>query len=226
MLRSLAILLTGLSFGLAPTGALASSGDVAATHTYLTASYAVLHSTVTGWPRIEANIHQLDLKLRAECPDTAANALQNEEAQKMTYEVAGAIWATAYHTEAGLVGRFTRTVEPLHWSNRAITRASHAYALSLHELTLLPLPNLCGDVHTWGSSDFKAIPASTLQFDRHVEAIEGKAIPLPLLAPYETPADKILAARVGRLETQFEDLETERGFANWNMLLETLGLSQ
>jgi hypothetical protein len=225
MLRSLAILLTGLSFGLTPTGALASSSD-AATHTYLTASYAVLHSTVTGWSHVEANIHQLDLKLRAECPDTAVNALQNEEAQKMTYEVAGAIWATAYHTNAGRVQRFARTVESLHWSNRAITRASHAYAESLHELTLLPLPNLCGDVHTWGSGGFKTIPASTLQFDRHVEAIEGKAIPLRLLAPYETPADKILAARVGRLETQFEDLETARGFADWNMLLETLGLSQ
>jgi hypothetical protein len=225
MLRRLAIILTLLGCGLPPAAALASQ-DVASTQTYLTASYAALHETVTEWPRVEASIHELDLKLRTECPDVAASSPQNEPAQKMTYEVAGAIWSTAYHANTGLVQRFVRAVKPLRWSNPAITRIGRSYATSLLELTLLPMPNLCGDVRTWGSNGFTTIPADTLQFDRHVEAIEGKTIPLRLLAPYETSADRSLAARVRSLEIQFEHLETERGFNDWNILLETLGLNQ
>jgi hypothetical protein len=226
MLGRLAIFLSALSFGLMPASALASSQDVASTHAYLTASYKVLHTTVSTWPKVEANIHKLDLKLGTECPKVAANSPQNEPSQKLTYEVAGAIWSTAYHTNTKLVQKFARTVQSLHWSNSAITRSDRAYATSLHELTVLPLPNLCGDVRTWGSGGFKAIPTSTLQFDRHVEAIEGKAVSLRLLAPYESSADRSLAARVARLETRFEHLETERGFEDWNTLLETLGLNQ
>jgi hypothetical protein len=226
MLRRFAIPLAALTVGLTPAGAAAAPRDVASTHAYLVAGYAALHATVTTWSSVEANIHKLDLKFAAECPNVGAGSPQNEESQHMSYEVAGALWATGYHTDAKLVQRFVQAVKPLRWSNGAITRSARRFTRGLHEMAVLPVPDLCGDVRTWGATGFTTIPASTLAYDRHVEAIEVKEIPPRLLAPYVQPADRGLAARDVRLNTQFEELEIVKGFNDWDTLLETLGLNQ
>jgi hypothetical protein len=222
----LAIPLTALACGLAPAGAPAAPQDVASTHAYLVAGYAALHATVTTWSTVEANIHKLNKRFAAECPNVGAGSPQNEESQHMSYEVAGALWATGYHTDAKLVQRFVQVLKPLRWSNPAITRSAHNYAKGLHEMTVLPVPDLCGDVRVWSAGGFNTIPASTLRYVRHVEAIEVKEIPPRLLAPFVQPSDKGLAARDERLYTQFEELEITRGFNDWDTLLETLALNQ
>jgi hypothetical protein len=117
-------------------------------------------------------------------------------------------------------------VNRLKWSNPAITRAARKFTKGLREMAALPIPDLCGDVRSWAAGGFKAVPATTEQYVRHVEAIEVKEIPRRLLAPYVQPADRGLRARDERLATKFEELEFQRGQDDWNALLEVLALNQ
>jgi hypothetical protein len=226
MLGRLGILAVVLTLGLAPARAEAAPRDVAATHAYLVAGYAVLHAVVTKWSSVEADIHRLVSRFHAECPDVGAGSPQSEEEQKLSYEVAGALWASGYHTDSKIVRAFIRAVKPLKWSNPSITRSAHRLTTGLREMTELPIPDLCGDVRAWGAGGFKAVPADTEQYDQRVEAIEVKEIPRRLLAPYVQSADRGLLARVERLYTRFEELEFTRGQDDWNVLLETLALNQ
>jgi hypothetical protein len=226
MLGRLAILAAVLTVGLVPARAAATPQDVASTHAYLVAAYSALHATVTTWSSVEADVHKLDLRFGAECPDVGAGSPQSSEEQKLAAEVAGALWATGYHTDAKFVQAFVKAVKPLRWSNPAITRSARKFTSSLTAMTRLPVPDLCGDVRSWTAGGFNAVPASTQQYVRRVEAIEVKEIPRGLLAPYVQPADNGLRARDEHLALQFEELEFSRGQADWNMLLETLALSQ
>jgi hypothetical protein len=226
MLGRLAIFAVVLTAGIPPAGAAAAPQDVASTHAYLVAGYSALHAVVSKWSSVEAAIHRLDMKFHTECPRVGAGSPQSEEEQKLSYEVAGALWATGYRTDAKIVQRFIKAVKPLRWSNPAITRSARKFLTGLHEMTLLPIPDLCGDVRAWGAGGFKVVPATTEQYVRRVEAIEVKEIPRRLLIPYVQPADRALRARVERLATRYEELEFQRGQDDWNVLLETLALNQ
>lgn len=226
MSRRLIVLATALLLGFIPAGAAAAQRDESSTHAYLVANFAFLRSVRANEHAVNANIAKLNLTLAAQCPRVGSGAPQNEEAQHMSYETAGALWTTLYHTDAKLVQKFMRAVRPLRWSNSAITRIAEGYVTSLRKLATLQSPNLCSDVRAWSANGFKTIPTSTAQFDHRLEAIEGKSIPLHLLAPYERRADKILAGRAARLETQLEHTESVVGFDDWDMLLETLALNQ
>jgi len=226
MLGRLGIVVAVLAVGLTPASASAAPRDVASTHAYLVAGYAALHATVSKWSAVEASIRKLDERFHAECPEVGAGSLQSAEEQKLAYETAGALWATGYHTDRKIVQAFVRAVGPLRWSNPTIDRSARRFTKGLREMTVLPVPDLCGDVRAWSAGGFKAVPASTEQYVRRVEAIDVKEIPRGLLAPYVQPADRGLRARVERLATQFEELEFSRGQDDWNTLLETLALSQ
>jgi hypothetical protein len=221
----LAVLL-GLGL-LVPAGAVAAPQDVASTDAYLAAASTDLRAAIASMPTtIDASVAALDRRYAGECPRVAAGSIQDEAADPMTFEVAGALWSTAYHADAKIVDAFDRVVKPLRWSNATITRDVDGYAASVHELSVLPLPGLCGDMRAWAATGYSAIPASTTQFDRHVEAIEGHPLPLALLAPYEGPAQKALAARVAGLEARFEELEGELSQKWFDETLETLALPQ
>jgi hypothetical protein len=226
MLRCFAIALVALALGAAPAGAAETRRDAASTHAYLVAAYAALHAVVSKWSSVEANIHRLDQSVQAQCPKVATGSPQSEEEQKLSYEVAGALWATSYHADAAVVQRFLKAIHPLTWGNPAVTRGAHAYARSLHEMVALPIPDICADVRSWIGDGFKAVPADTRRFDRRVEAIEIKELPRKLLAPYLGSADKALLARVNSVARQFEELEFVHGQGDWNTLLEVLALNQ
>ncbi len=210
----------------APATAGAASRDVASTHTYLVASYRILHTAVTSWSKVEASIHRLDLRFHAECPDVGVGSPQNEEDQKLSYEAAGALWATGYHTDAAIVHSYVKTVNRLTWSNPRITRDARRLTRGLQEMTELQVPNICADVRAWGANDFGAAPADVRQYDAHVEDIEIHEIPRHLLVPYVQPADNGLRKRVEHLATRFEELEFMRGQADWIALLEVLGVNE
>ena len=233
MLGRLAIALAVGVFGLlstaaslVPASAAASPQDVASTHAYLEANYAVLHSVVRGWPADEAKIKALDQKIRGECPSAGAGSPQSEEAQKLSTEVVGALWATVYEANAKAIQRFVKTVSSLRWSKASIARGIHHYAQGLREMAALKVPDLCGDVRAWSAVGFKAAPARTDQFDRHVEAVEVREPSLGLFAPYEQTSDKRLVVHVAQLANRYGELEFTRGQSNWNMLLEVLALNQ
>jgi hypothetical protein len=227
MVGRLTILLTVAFFGMSPAGALATSRqDAASTHTALLAAYKTLHSVVDTWPAMEVNLHKLDRKFATECPDVGAGSPQSEPEQKLSYEVAGALWATAYKADAKYAYEFIKAVSPLTWSNASITRRARQFIKGLREMIALKVPDLCGDVRSWTASGYKTIPASTLQFDQHVEAIEVEVPSAKVLAPFVQPSDRALFARVEHLLLKFEELEFKTGQQEWNTLLETVGLNQ
>lgn len=210
----------------APASASGSSLDTASTHAYLLASYKLLHSTVTTWSKVEAGIRQLDSKFHAECPAAGAGSPQNEEGQALSTSAAGALWASGYHTDAKLVRAYVKTIGRLRWSNPAITRSDRRLAKSLKEMLALQVPNLCADIHAWSATGFTAVPADAKAYAAHVSSIEINEIPRSLLAPYVLPADRGLRRRAENLSTKYEELEFKRGQADWDTLLETLGLNQ
>lgn len=225
--RLTTLALATLALALAPAvPAAASPRDVASTHAYLTADYAVLHTTVSGWSRVEAAIAKLDAKFGSECPHVGAGSPQSEEEQKLSLEVAGALWATGYHANAGAVQSFVKAVGRLSWSNPAITRAARKLTKSLSEMTSLGVPPLCTDVRTWAAGGYSAVPADVTQYAKHVEAIEINQIPHRLLAPFLQGSDRALAVRDEQLNKRFEELEFVHGQDQWNKLLEVLSLNQ
>jgi hypothetical protein len=226
MRRRAAIPVLVLAFAMAPATAGATSRDVASTHAYLTASYRALHAAVSTWSSVEASIHRLDLRLRAECPNAGAGSPQNEEEQRLSYEAAGALWATGYHTDAAIVRAYANTLRRLTWSNPKITRNARRLARGLLEMTALRVPDICADVRAWHANGFGAMPADVKAYDQHVEAIDIHEIPRGLLTPYVQPSDRGLRARAEHLATRFEELEFMRGQANWIALLEVVGLNE
>jgi hypothetical protein len=216
-----------LSVGSLSTDALAeSSQDAASTHTALVAAYTTLNAVVKTWPTVEASLHKLEQKFATECPDVGKGSPQSEPEQRLSYEVAGALWATGYHADAKIAESFIKTVSPLKWSNPALARRAHKFIKGLREMISLQVPNLCGDVRSWTATGYATIPSSTLQYDQHVEAINVEVPSPQILDPYIQPSDRGLFAKVQRLLKRFEELEFTTGQQAWDSLLETLGLQQ
>jgi hypothetical protein len=209
----------------APAGA-ASSTDVAATHAYVEAANVALSAVVKTWPKVEASVRKLDARFQAECPHVGAGSPQSEEEQKLAHEVAGALWATGYHTDAAIERRFVRAIGRLHWSNPTVDRYARGLVTSLNAMVALQIPNVCADVRSWAADGYNAVPASTAAYASHVDSIEIKEIPRNLLVAYARPGDKGLIARTERLATRFEELEFMTGQTDWNNLLELLSLNQ
>jgi hypothetical protein len=219
-------MLAVLALGLTPATASATARDIASTHAYIQANFALARAGEAQIASTQGSIERRTRQFGRECRNIGAGSLQNEEAQKLSYEAAGAVWSISYGANAGPIRAFARAVKPLRWSNAKLTRIAQGYAQSLLQLATLPLPDLCGDVRAWKATGFQTVPASTLRFDAHVESIEGHSIPPRLLAPYEQPADRGFLARTTRFEADLEHLEFETGIEDWLTLLETLGLQQ
>jgi hypothetical protein len=228
MLKRVATLVAVLAVTVAivPNAAGAASRDVASTRTYLTASYTALHTAVSTWSTVEASIHSLDLRLQAECPDAGAGSPEDEEEEKLSYEVTGALWATGYHTDAGIVRAYVRTVNRLTWSNPQITRAAHRLTKGLQEMVDLQVPDICADIRAWHANDFGPMPTDVEPYDQHVEAINIHEIPWGLITTYVPPAEQPLLKRVKQVATRFDELEFMRGQADWIALLEVVGLNE
>jgi hypothetical protein len=220
------MLLAVLVLGVAPTTAFANPQDIAATHAYIEANYALAQANVAGISPGQAQIEHLNSELAQECPGVGAGSPETEASQPMSHEVTVALWSLAYGADAAAIRKFTNTVGHLQWSNHAITRDAQTYARSLHELATLPLPGLCADVRSWKATGFQTVPATIVTLVDRVEAIEPRTIPPHLLAPYERGADAGIVARTKRLETKLEENEFLVGQLDWVQLLETLGLNE
>ncbi len=206
--------------------ALAASGDVAATHAYIQANYALAQASVARLAAGQTKIERLNGSLAQACPDIGAGSPEDEASQPISHEVAVALWSIGYGADAGPINTFAATVRRLHWSSHTITRAAVRYADSLQAIATIRIPDLCGDVSAWKASGFQIIPAAALSLVQRVEAIELTAISPRLLAPYERGADASTLARTMRLETMVEEHEFTVGQHDWNQVLETLGLNE
>lgn len=229
MSKTLATLLAAsvLALVVAPANASAASAkDTAAAHNALTAGIATMSTVIRTWPKLEASLNKLDQRFATECPDVGAGSPQSESEQRLAYEVAGALWATGYHTEAPIIRKFINKVTGFATSNPKLNRRVYKFLNGLNEMIALPVPDICADVRAWTATGYRTVPTSALQFADHVEAINVE-FPSPKLAdPYLTPSDKGLVPKLEHLIIRFEELEFKTGIRYWNKLLETVGLNQ
>lgn len=229
--RDLAIVASVLAMTLAPAagpaGANAASGrDLAATHRALRAAYTALSAVVRTWPAEEASFKRLDSRFAAECPGVGAGSPQDEQEQRLSYEVAGALWATAYKQDASIAQTAIQAVQGLRWSSPSLTGHVRAYLRGLREMIALPVPDLCADVKAWRGGGSATAPANVVAFDEHVEAIDVEVPETRLFTAYVSPSETGLLAKVKALAIRFEELEFIVGQREWNRLLDVLGLPQ
>jgi hypothetical protein len=206
--------------------AAAAQRDVTSTHALIQAGYTLARQGVAKIGVAEARARRAIQKFAHECPNAGAEAPQDEEAQRMGLEVAGALWSAAYGTARREIETFVRAVKPLRWSDPRVTRRVQTFAKGLGVLGTLPEPDLCGDVAKWRASGYTQIPASTASYDKLVEQTEIHAIHEGILRRYERGNDHRLARRIVQLEGRLERAEVGIGFEYWNTLLEKLGLPQ
>lgn len=211
---------------LAPASALAAPQDVASTHAYIQAYSALTRARAARFGAIQAKVDQLNGRLARECPLIGTGSLQDEASQRVTAEVAAALWSIEYGTDAGPIRTFVNAVKRLRWSNRAITGVAQKYANDLRVLATIPLPNLCTDVGTWKANGFQTLPATTVAIDDRVEGIEPAPVPQQPLAPYERGGDASLMAQAVRQQLSLEEREFTTGLQDLLKVLATLALNE
>ncbi len=121
------------------------------------------------------------------------------------------------------MGDFATAVGPLHWSNQELTRKASSYAAKLKALTVLEMPNVCGDVKAWAGSGYRTLPASTTQFDQQFssEDVGIGEVPARLLAPYENHSERVVLQHTSQFEEELVDAEA-RAVEPWGKILDAL----
>jgi hypothetical protein len=214
-----------LALAALPARAQAGAGDVAATRAYIEANYGLVHVVASRIGPIERGLHGVLAQVRGECPAAAAGSPQDADSEQLSNEVIGTLVQTAVRLlvhPASL--RFVLVAGALKWSDRALTRAIHAYVAKLETLATLGVPSLCSDVRVWAASGFHTLPGSTVDFDARFLANWVSAGELPAaLARYETPSERPLIRRTRRLEGEIAELEA-REVETWGQIMDVLGL--
>jgi hypothetical protein len=199
--------------------------DVAATKTYIQADYALVHTARVNMLSGEAALESLRQTLSAECPEAAAASPENEAAEKLSNEVVGTMGTVFIRSDVEAVTTFAAAVAPLHWSNPKLTHKATTYAAKLKALAALATPDVCGDVRAWAASGYRALPASTTQFDQLYSAndVGIGEVPAALLAPYEDRGERTLLGRTRQFEEELVDAEA-RAVEPWGKILDALDL--
>ncbi len=215
-----------LAVAVAPQQALAAPNDVAATHAYIEANYALAKAMVAQAAPAQKKILALNRALAVECPQVGVGSPENEASQPISHEVAVALWSVSYALDAAPIRRFQQVAGRLRWNSAKTTRAVAKYVRNLRAISSVPLPHLCADVRAWAATGFQVVPAAIVKEVERVEGLDLKAVSSRLLAPFERGSDAATVKRTARLEQKIEEFEFLVGQGDWIHVLETLGLQE
>jgi hypothetical protein len=214
--------LTLAMLGAAP--AAASPADSASASAYVHADLALVLAAKAHLRAAEAAPLRLLARLRRECPGAAAGSPQDPESTQMSNEVIGAMVLSAYHLDVPAIERFIARTSRLAWSDARLRRSVRAYAADLRVLVHLAPPQLCADVRAWVAGSYKALPASTVSFDRTFMPAWVAIGMLPRgLRRHLSPQDMGAFARAQAIEVQITDAEA-RAVESWGKIMNELGL--
>jgi hypothetical protein len=165
MLRRLTLLGLACAALAVPASASASS-DTATTEAYLRANYQLVKVAHAHLATSIAGYHSVLRQVRSQCPKAALKSPQDPESTELSNEVIGAMVLNAGKPDLAAIKTFLHAVSGMRWGNGSIDRAISSYVSSLRKLYRLSPPNLCGDIASWATTGFSALPASKLSFDR------------------------------------------------------------
>ncbi len=205
----------------------AASSDTATTEAYLRANFTLVSTGHRLIPMGRARIAALRQRLRSECPKVVAGSPQNEDSEKLTWELIGAMTIVGYEPGAAAAAKFARSVSKLSWSNAALTRAVHRYARQGLAEVRTPLPDVCGDLRAWKGSGYTALPATTIHFRQtfYENYVGVGFVPKGMLAPYLRPSQKPLLQRTQHFEEAVAEAEA-REVETFGEIIDSLGLNQ
>jgi hypothetical protein len=223
----LSLLLAALTllacFGAAHT-ATARANDAASAGAYARADLALVIAARSHLRAAEAAPLKILARVRRECPGAAAGSPQDPESTQMSNEVIGAMVLSAYRLDLPALNRFLARASGLRWSEERLRRSVHAYTTSLRALAHLAPPSLCADVEAWVASGYRALPGSTVRFDRAFMPAWVAIGMLPAgLASRLGPADRGAYARAQAIEVLITDAEA-RAVESWGKIMNELGL--
>jgi hypothetical protein len=208
-----------------PSPSLAAS-DVATTEAYVRANYELVASGHRLSHTARAKIAALRERLRSECGRVVAGSPQNEDSEKLTWEVIGAMTIVGYQPGLAAATKFSRTVSKLSWSNAALTRAVHSYARKGLAEVRTPLPDVCGDLRAWKASGYTALPATTVHFRQtFYENYVGVGFMPKQLARYVPSSLKALVQRARHYEEAIAEIEAFE-VETFGEIMDSLGLNQ
>jgi len=213
--------------GSPPAGAAKTPADAVATHAFLAAGYAREQAVVAALPASTAAVEGAAGRIGGECPGVLAGSpafppfqltthrvgarqrgeliRENDQSLDLSRELTLALAMALVQPDRQADLGFASAVEPLQWSNPEIAEAVHLEVASLEE-RLEPPPNVCVDMRAWVTSGYRILPAETKELfaRRRAAAKRGASVRpvLSLLAPYESPADKILVHETEQLTEQ------------------------
>jgi hypothetical protein len=225
-LRTLAIAAVALVVCVAPAAG-ASGRDVAATHTFVKANYALGRTAKSRVALAEGSIATYISQISTQCHAAAFGSPGNSRAEQLSNEVVVVLNVLVYHANADAIAKLAHTVGGLHWSNHKVTHTIDSYVARLQAFATMPVPDLCGDVKAWAATDFKTVPADTNQVNQRYEQLEALPhhISQKLLAPYLKSNDARTFKLAQRLEAQLLELENNKGAIYWAEVLEALSMN-
>jgi hypothetical protein len=210
---------------LLPSAALASS-NAASTEAYVRANYALVLAGHREIHTARARIAALRERLRHECGSVVAGSPQDEDSEKLTWEVIGAMTIAGYQPGMPAAIRFSRTVSKLRWSSAGLTRAVHTYARQGLAEVRTPPPDVCADLRAWKASGYTALPPSTVHFRRtFYENYVGVGF-MPNQLKHLVPASlKGLVQRSRHYEEEIAEIEAFE-VETFGEIIDSLGLNQ
>ncbi len=223
--RIVLLLTTVLVLAVGRASALAAPTDIATTRAYIHANNALVQYAAARLGTAQSLLEGVLFKVKAVCPNAAAQSPQDEESTMFSNEVIGAMVTADIHAALPEINAFLRVAQHSQWSSHALTSAVHAYAAKLKVQSTLAAPNLCGDVKAWAASGFHSVPASTVRFDQRFIPNWVALGELPAsLKPYERPEERSLLNRSNQAEVRLTDFEAA-AVETWGEIMNELGLS-
>ncbi|MHB8235546.1 MAG: hypothetical protein ACYDHT_12925 [Solirubrobacteraceae bacterium] len=225
-IRSLALTaLSLLALSAAPSVAVGASGNVAASEAYVRANYALVRAGQAKLASAEATLQGLLAGIRRECPHVVAGSPQDEDSEKLTWEIAGAMRVVVFRRFARQIATFARSVRPLRWSNAALTRSVHDYANKLSAEATTTAPDFCADLRMWKASGYTRLPAGTLPFVNAFYPVQAVGmLPRRQLARYLGGAQSAVLAQTSQIEGRLLDFEAN-AVETWGEIMDAVELN-
>jgi hypothetical protein len=205
--------------------AAASSSDAQATNTYLLAQYklvtALLHEAVAARGAESAAAAQI----ARECPGVVSgmpqepsrfpappprvrgeNARLSQQKQTIEEELDTAVDRPGTSLYRAAEEAWAAEARQLSWSNPAITSDVQAGITARLETISAPAPPFCADARAWAQSDYRALSATSREFEASRAARKsserGERSLGTLLKPYENASDRALIRKINAVENK------------------------